>query len=77
MFPPPPPPPPSVASCRDYAAGDMAQGRLAAAGRQQRLGHNFYVRWDGTRAYYFTEVRVGGNGGLHFVQCCAGQHCAE
>lgn len=45
-------------SCRDYAAGDLAQDRLAAAGRQQRLAPNFFVRWDGTCAYYFSEARA-------------------
>ena len=42
--------------CRDYAAGDLAEERLSSQGRQQQLGPNFYVRWDGTRAFYFTEV---------------------
>ena len=56
------PPPPTVVHClpspphRDYAAGDLAQDRLAAEGRQQLLGASFYVRWDGTRAFYFSEV---------------------
>jgi methyltransferase-like protein 6 len=40
---------------RDYAAGDLAQerfeGKVAA---NQKLSENFYVRHDGTRAYYFT-----------------------
>ncbi len=43
---------------RDYAEGDLAQARFAAAARQQRLGANFYARGDGTRAYYFSEARV-------------------
>ncbi|PRW58059.1 Methyltransferase 6 [Chlorella sorokiniana] len=43
---------------RDYAAGDLCQERLAGEGRQQQLGDNFFVRWDGTCAYYFTEERV-------------------
>ncbi len=38
---------------RDYAAGDLAETRLAA--RSQRLGDCFYARSDGTRAFYFTE----------------------
>ena len=47
---------PLPAHRRDYAAGDLAQERLEAAGRQQQLGPGFFVRWDGTCAYYFTEV---------------------
>jgi predicted nicotinamide N-methyase len=44
---------------RDYAAGDLAETRLAARGAaagaaSQKLGHNFYVRSDGTRSYYFS-----------------------
>lgn len=50
---------------RDYAAGDLAETRLAARGvaagaklgdssGSQKLGDNFYVRSDGTRSYYFT-----------------------
>ncbi|GAB4823086.1 hypothetical protein N2152v2_010132 [Parachlorella kessleri] len=41
---------------RDYAVGDLSEGRLAQQGRSQRIEDNFYARWDGTRAYYFTEV---------------------
>ncbi|PSC75016.1 S-adenosyl-L-methionine-dependent methyltransferases superfamily [Micractinium conductrix] len=40
---------------RDYAAGDLCQDRLAGEGRQQRLSDSFYVRWDGTCAFYFGE----------------------
>ncbi|KAG0491612.1 hypothetical protein HPP92_005010 [Vanilla planifolia] len=38
---------------RDYASGDLAQERLAE--KEQKISENFYVRGDGTRAYYFTE----------------------
>jgi methyltransferase-like protein 6 len=38
---------------RDYAAGDLAETRLDA--KQQKLGDSFYVRGDGTRAFYFTR----------------------
>ncbi|MCO5586123.1 hypothetical protein L7F22_040063 [Adiantum nelumboides] len=39
---------------RDYAFGDLAQERLSA--KIQKISQNFYVRGDGTRAYYFTEA---------------------
>ncbi|CAI5473004.1 unnamed protein product [Closterium sp. Yama58-4] len=42
---------------RDYAAGDLAQERLRR--KEQRIADNFYVRGDGTRAYYFTEAALG------------------
>eukprot|EP00250_Pteridium_aquilinum_P035714 c9855_g1_i1 orf=108-1802(+) len=38
---------------RDYASGDLAQERLS--NKVQKISQNFYVRGDGTRAYYFTE----------------------
>ncbi|XP_073002588.1 uncharacterized protein [Typha latifolia] len=38
---------------RDYASGDLAQERLIF--KEQQLSENFYVRGDGTRAYYFSE----------------------
>lgn len=41
---------------RDYAAGDMAEGRFQNGARLKCLGPRFYVRGDGTCAYYFTEV---------------------
>lgn len=41
---------------RDYAEGDLAQARLAGPTKQQQLGDHFYVRGDGTRAFYFPEV---------------------
>jgi methyltransferase-like protein 6 len=36
--------------------GDLAEERFAAEGKQQRLGPNFFVRGDGTQAYYFSEA---------------------
>ena len=46
-----------VVFVRDYAAGDLAQQRLASATRQKELADNFFVRGDGTRCLYFTEAR--------------------
>ncbi|KAJ4951302.1 hypothetical protein NE237_028134 [Protea cynaroides] len=38
---------------RDYATGDLAQERFAC--KDQKISENFYVRGDGTRAFYFSE----------------------
>ncbi|CAN6296571.1 unnamed protein product [Urochloa humidicola] len=38
---------------RDYAFGDLAQERLMSKGQQ--ISENFYVKGDGTRAYYFSN----------------------
>eukprot|EP00899_Mesostigma_viride_P026314 jgi/Mesvir1/6868/Mv09037-RA.1 len=43
---------------RDYAEGDLAQERLhekQSNGATQKISDNFYVRADGTCAYYFSE----------------------
>ena len=42
---------------RDYGRYDMAQLRFAKRGNQ-KLGDNFYVRHDKTRAYYFTLEEI-------------------
>ena len=42
---------------RDYASGDLAQERFAAKDGQ-KLAENFYVRGDGTRAYYFSPATL-------------------
>jgi len=41
---------------RDYAKFDLAQIRLAE--KQSRLGEDFYVRGDNTRAKFFTETEL-------------------
>ncbi|XP_019053883.1 PREDICTED: uncharacterized protein LOC104600653 isoform X2 [Nelumbo nucifera] len=38
---------------RDYAVGDLAQERFTC--KDQKISENFYVRGDGTRAFYFSE----------------------
>ncbi|KAL9230397.1 hypothetical protein vseg_005758 [Gypsophila vaccaria] len=38
---------------RDYATGDLAQERFIC--KNQKISENFYVRGDGTRAFYFSE----------------------
>ncbi|KAL5698646.1 hypothetical protein ACHQM5_029657 [Ranunculus cassubicifolius] len=38
---------------RDYATGDLAQERFTS--KDQKISENFYVRGDGTRAFYFSE----------------------
>ncbi|XP_073107044.1 LOW QUALITY PROTEIN: tRNA(Thr) (cytosine(32)-N(3))-methyltransferase [Elaeis guineensis] len=39
---------------RDYAMGDFAQDKLAKKG--QIISNNFYVRGDGTCAFYFSKI---------------------
>lgn len=47
----------AVVYFRDYGRYDMAQLRFAKRGNQ-KLGENFYLRHDKTRAYYFTLEEV-------------------
>jgi len=42
---------------RDYGLYDMAQLKMAEP-KGHKIAENFYVRKDGTRAYYFTEAEV-------------------
>ncbi|PIN21553.1 putative methyltransferase [Handroanthus impetiginosus] len=42
---------------RDYAIGDLAQERFT--GKEQKISENFYVRGDGTRAFYFSDEFLG------------------
>jgi len=39
---------------RDYGRGDLAEHRFEKQPEKSKLDTNFYVRQDGTRAYYFT-----------------------
>ena len=41
----------SSCGCRD-----LAQQRLSTTGRAQKLGDSFYMRMDGTKVFYFSEV---------------------
>lgn len=41
---------------RDYAAGDLAEERLAA--KDQKLGERFFARGDGTRCFYFGTAEL-------------------
>ncbi|XP_051151498.1 uncharacterized protein LOC127265642 [Andrographis paniculata] len=59
---------------RDYATGDLAQERFT--GKEQKISENFYVRGDGTRAFYFSDEFLenlfkenGFNMKEHFL-CC-------
>lgn len=41
--------------CLYVSENDLAQKRFARDDRKAKLADNFYVRWDGTRAFYFSE----------------------
>lgn len=57
---------------RDYGRGDLAGERLHRAGRARRLERGAYCRSDGTRTYFFSEVRsrVGKPATFAGVSCC-------
>jgi len=39
---------------RDYGKGDMAEARFENSSKVKKISESFYVRKDGTRAYYFS-----------------------
>ncbi|KAL7121883.1 hypothetical protein ACP275_01G011500 [Erythranthe tilingii] len=59
---------------RDYAIGDLAQERFT--GKEQKISENFYVRGDGTRAFYFADeflrnlFEENGFSMVEHVLCC-------
>jgi methyltransferase-like protein 6 len=44
---------------RDYATGDLAEGRFEERGGK-KISENFFVRRDGTRAFYFSKGKICG-----------------
>lgn len=61
---------------RDYATGDLAQERLTS--KDQKISENFYVRGDGTRAYYFSEEYLKHLFGINgFDTAEIGVHCKQ
>ncbi len=56
---------------RDYALYDMAQLKMAEP-RKHKISDNFYVRGDGTSAYYFEEkelISLFNDSGFDVVTC--------
>lgn len=47
---------------RDYAVGDLAENNLEQRADQRCISDHFYLRGDGTRAYYFSKV-------VHLLGC--------
>nr|XP_043624434.1 uncharacterized protein LOC122596003 isoform X2 [Erigeron canadensis] len=61
---------------RDYATGDLAQERLIC--KDQKISENFFVRGDGTRAFYFSEEFLKSlfqENGFTSEEC--GVHCKQ
>ncbi|XP_061349617.1 uncharacterized protein LOC133294874 isoform X1 [Gastrolobium bilobum] len=61
---------------RDYATGDLAQERFS--GKDQKISDDFYVRGDGTRAYYFsneflTNLFIENGFNVHKLDVCCKQ----
>ena len=56
---------------RDYALYDMAQLKMAEP-KKHKISENFYVRKDGTSAYYFRQdelISLFNNSGFDVVSC--------
>ena len=52
---------------RDYARYDLTEVRFAKKKRPRKLAEHFYVRGDGTRAYYFDRCTFSSLFCAHFA----------
>jgi methyltransferase-like protein 6 len=50
--------PGGVLFIRDYAQNDLAKNRFRKKDSYKKIGDQFYVRGDGTRAYYFSKQEI-------------------